>query len=331
MFLNWCVCLPCAGLGSFHSLQMLLIWDPKKIPSQTIDTQTSLISPIKSKKPPALWGNPLPVFSLRIWEKEEKAPDITVLLAGCHYNVQDISQCKTSLLSVLLSICFPPLMLCCCPDGQLNWRQLSCWWFPLPGPFLEHFGRRDTLLQNLTGKILPNADSASFHMSILLFQMQALLSSVFLLGVLCTHSAFFHPVHLQLQLLNSGESAPLEKCLSFEEALEILQHIKEWGSGRQGWSCTRCSKHCKPIGLEKPGWVEAEISHSSTTDAYLQSTAIKPTPQLWSGDTSSQGLHRWKCLGRNAESASLQGKGCPRDEPTSGPGLPELWVSLSSL
>lgn len=151
-----------------------------------------------------------------------------MLLAGCHYSVQDISQCRTSLFSVLLFICFPPMMLCCCPDGQLSWRQLSCWWFPFPDPFLEHFGRRDTLLQNLTGKILPNANSASFHMSILLFQIRALLSSNSIFTWCFIYSFCFlsprppPPSASKFRRTSSTGEMPL-----FGEVLEILQHIKE--------------------------------------------------------------------------------------------------------
>lgn len=46
-----------------------------------------------------------------------------------------------------------------------------------PRPFSGAFWKKRYILQNLTGKILPNANSASFHMSILLFQIRALLSS----------------------------------------------------------------------------------------------------------------------------------------------------------
>lgn len=106
--------------------------------------------------------------------------------------------------------------------------------FLLAGSFLRlflgafHFGRRDTFLQNQAWEILPNANSASFHVTILLFHACALLSSN---GLFCLVLYVFMLVSFTQTTSNFSSKCRKNKSTGeiqlLGEMLEILQHTKD--------------------------------------------------------------------------------------------------------
>lgn len=99
--------------------------------TQAVDMQTSLLLPVDSENPPALWGNPLTSFQIEKLGKGRGVANtplnskVLYWIAKCFLQdtiitCRTFSQCRKYFFSVLLSVCFA---LRCCGVLLSRW----CW------------------------------------------------------------------------------------------------------------------------------------------------------------------------------------------------------------